>query len=674
MPKNVYAAHGYVQVSTVSPWMRPGAVQANLERILEAADAAYTRGNHFVLFPELCFTGYTAMDLFNNDLLLSAARRALHRLVEASDAWPGLVVLVGLPWQWKGHVFNTCAVVQSGQLLGLVPKTFLPNTHEFQEARWFTAATLLPAKGVPVSFAGRTVILGQQLFEVPLAAEQEALTFAVEICQDLWSVDPPSTRLALEGASLIFNLSASSELVGKHPIRRRLVQQHSERLLAGYVYTASGPGESTNDLVFSGTRLIAEAGEILIDCDPLTQLHKRSQSSADPRMDYDDALIDMNYLRRRRQTEYSYRSLPLERSLPVTSCNPFSDQQGRGTLTRLFPQRPFITESASAWQEEAETALSLQARGLATRMEHSGIEQLVLGISGGLDSTLALLVCLRAVQLLDLPPHHITGVTMPGPGTTEGSYQRSLALMQQTGIRARDIAIHAAVAQHLQDLDHDPELHDTTYENAQARERTQLLMDIANQEQGLVVGTGSLSELALGWCTYNGDQMSMYAVNSSVPKTMVNRLVHYEAERLANQSTDSELPAILHEILEQPYSPELLPTDGQQGVTQVTEDAIGPYVLHDFFLYHMLYRGKSPATLRFLATESFRPGVGDESYTAEEIEHWLRIFLRRFFSQQFKRTALPDGPKVTAISLSPRGDWRMPSDASSADWLQDLAD
>lgn len=676
------AHHGYISVSAVTPWLRPGAVHDNLARIIKGSEEAYSRGNQFVVFPELSFTGYTAMDLFNLDLLLINSRKALTQLMKESERWPGMVIIAGLPWQVHGHLWNTAAVIHSGELLGLVPKTFLPTSREFQEARWYSSAYILPSEGIPLSVNGSDCLLGQQVFEIAFPGKhttrERTFRFAVEICQDLWSVDPPSTKLALKGANLIFNLSASNEFVGKHKYRRELVSQMSARLMAAYVYTASGAGESTNDLVFSGTRLIAEDGQILAEGTALEHLQTPNLSSSDKEEPHSDALIDIPYLEHERTAESSFRTLSLPQ-LPVTLCTGELRPAAQAEAGRLFEPLPFVPADPDELADTCETALSIQARGLATRLEHTGISKLVLGISGGLDSTLALLVCLRAVKLVGLSTEDIIGITMPGQGTSERTYQHSLALMKQTGVTVRDISIEASVNLHLEDIGHDPELLDTTYENAQARERTQILMDVANQTGGLVIGTGDLSELALGWCTYNGDHMSMYAVNTSVPKTLVRALVRYEAIRLAAASSEQEdLARILSEILETPISPELIPADESGAIMQLTEDVIGPYVLHDYFLFHMIRRGKSPSTIFRLALTTFgaHKAEGDTkpeySYSEEEIRKWLRVFLKRFFFQQFKRSALPDGPKIGSISLSPRGDWRMPSDGTPADWLLDL--
>lgn len=682
MHTNSLASHGYVSVSAVTPWLRPGAVHDNLARILRASEEAYERGSQFVVLPELSFTGYTAMDLFNLDLLLTASRHALTDLMDASVSWAGMVIIVGMPWQMHGQLFNVAAIILDGELLGLVPKTYLPTSREFQEARWFTSALVLPPEGVNVSVNGSNCILGQQVFEIPFPGKhsirEHSFRFAVEICQDLWSVDPPSTKLALKGANLIFNLSASNEFVGKHEFRRQLVVQHSARLMAAYVYTASSAGESTNDLVFSGTRLIAEAGRVLAEGSALDHLQAPNLSKQDQSTPHSDAWIDIPFLEHERTAESSFRAQQLP-NLPVTFCDKGLRVPDTSTIKRTFEPTPFVPVASEERAKTAETALSIQARGLATRLEHTGINKLVLGISGGLDSTLALLVCLRDTRLVGLSTTDIIGITMPGPGTSDRTYQHSLDLMKETGITIRDIPITASVEMHLNDIGHDGETLDTTFENAQARERTQILMDVSNQVGGIVIGTGDLSELALGWCTYNGDHMSMYAVNTSVTKTLVRALVHYEGTRVLQETPPhTELARILGEILETPISPELVPTGEAGEIIQHTEDKIGPYILHDFFLYHMIRRGKSPSTILALAVDTFNAeteeGNSEKShiYNEEEIKKWLQVFLRRFFSQQFKRSALPDGPKIGSISLSPRGDWRMPSDGTASVWLRDL--
>lgn len=637
--------YGFVKVAAAVPHVRVADCKYNTEQIENLMAQAEGQGIEVLCFPELCVTAYTCQDLFHQQLLLEDAEAALLKLMAFSHSL-NVVTIIGAPLSLDGVLFNCAVVIHRGKIVGVIPKTYLPDYNEFYEQRWFASA---PVTGDAVlRFCGQSVPMGAHLL-----FDTGHCTFGVEICEDLWAPIPPSSYLTLQGAELVFNLSASNEVVGKSAYTRSLVASQSARSLSGYVYAGAGFGESTQDLVFSGRAYVAENGRIMAE---------------GQRFKLDDQLvvseIDVESLRyeRRHNTTFShskqltcpsqsYRVVELE---PVSI--PEERQQG---LSRTVSPRPFVPEGDEL-DARCEEILSIQATGLAQRVAHTKAKTIVVGISGGLDSTLALLVCVYAFDRLGRDRRDIVGVTMPGFGTTGRTYANALSLMRSLGVTVREISIKAACMRHFEDLGHDPNVHDVTYENSQARERTQVLMDVANQTGGFVVGTGDLSELALGWATYNGDHMSMYGVNVSVPKTLVKHLVLW----VANNVADEMSRATLLDIVATPISPELIPADSEGHITQKTEDLVGPYELHDFFLYYFLRYGFRPAKIYYLARHAFAGTYDDEC-----IKKWLTTFFRRFFSQQFKRSCLPDGPKVGSCSLSPRGDWRMPSDASSASWL-----
>ncbi len=648
---------GFVKVAVVSPEVRVADVDFNVERAIEGVRWAALEGAKVVSLTELCLCAYTVEDLLRQPLLLGAAERGLARFVEKTAACDCLSI-VGLPVALSGNLYNTAAFVAHGRLLGLVPKRNIPTYNEFYEGRHFTPGPL------EVSFVD---LAGHE--DVPFGAAQvfrctelPELVVGAEICEDLWVPDPASIGLAQAGCTLICNLSASNALVGKADYRRSLVVGQSARLICGYLYGSAGWGESTDDLVFSAHDLIAENGRLLAEAQPFGDGRAISE-------------VDVAMLAAERLRMTTYRTAPTPKAAGYLET-PFSLALERTALTRTVDAHPFVPSDTSELGQRSEDILNIQSLGLAKRLFHTGCTRAVIGISGGLDSTLALLVTVRAFDQLGLDRRGILAITMPGFGTSNRTLENALGMARALGAQTRTISIVAAVEQHFKDMGHDPSVHDTAYENAQARERTQLLMDIANQEGGLVVGTGDLSELALGWATYNGDHMSMYGVNAGVPKTLVRHLVRHEAElaRLrAGESeaktpeADEELARVLVDVLDTPVSPELLPADSSGKISQRTEDLIGPYELHDFFLYHMLRMGHRPRKVYRLARIAF-----DGAYDAQAILSWMRVFYRRFFSQQFKRSCLPDGPKVGSVALSPRGDLRLASDAVARLWLDEV--
>lgn len=645
--------YGFVRFAAVTPSLKVADCEYNTNEIIRIIAESEKDGVAAVVFPELSITGYTCGDLFFDSLLLDESCNSLYRILEATRQLSVLVV-VGMPLEVSNRLYNTAIVICQGRILGIVPKMFLPNYNEFYEKRWFSSSAELKEK--VASICGEEVPIGTDLI-----FKTEAFNFAVEICEDLWTVVPPSSISSLNGAEVIFNLSASNEIAGKHAYRRNLISQQSARCVAGYVYAAAGNGESTTDVVFSGGSLIAENGVILIEGEKF---------SFESRIITAD--IDVDRLRKERIKNKSF-VLPeiaameeiVYREISVCSnLDKERDCKKRNfVLKRQVSSTPFIPSSGDVLDLHCEEIFSLQVGGLAKRMLHTGSRSAVIGVSGGLDSTLALLALVKTFDKLNLDRKNIYGITMPGFGTTDRTYTNGMRLMKSLGVTIKEISIKDAVLQHFNDIGHDLENHDVTYENSQARERTQILMDYANKVNGLVIGTGDLSELALGWCTYNGDHMSMYAVNIGIPKTLVRVLVSW----VANKYVDGETKSILEDVVDTPVSPELLPADIDGTIAQKTEDVVGPYVLHDFFLYYMLRFGFSPSKIYFLAQNAFK-----EQFSNEIIEKWLKVFYRRFFSQQFKRSCLPDGPKVGSVNLSPRGDWRMPSDASVSIWLKEL--
>ena len=634
--------YGFIKVAAAVPAVKVADVDYNvqeLERLIALADSQHVE---LLCFPELSLTGYTCQDLFKEHLLLTKAEAGLLRLLELTRMLD-VICVVGLPVQAGGLLLNCAAVIQSGTLLGVVPKTYLPNYSEFYEKRWFASAQDL--NPTDIYLAGTPVTLSA---EPKLFQTGDGVKFGVEICEDVWAPIPPSNNLTMAGADIILNCSASDELIGKHRYLRSLVAQQSARTMSGYVYSSSGFGESTQDGVYGGNAMIFENGRLLVEGE---------RFSFQPQLQ--TAQIDVERLRTERHSNSTF--INAQRHAHAVVVNAKSVNQQPFELTRDINPHPFIpTDHDMA--ETCEEILNIQTAGLAKRLVHTNCQHLVIGISGGLDSTLALLVCIRTFDKLGYDRKGIVGVTMPGFGTSDRTHDNATSLMQSLGISQMEISIAKSVTQHFEDIGHDASIHDATYENSQARERTQILMDLANKLNALVVGTGDLSELALGWATYNGDHMSMYGVNGGVPKTLIKYLVRYIA-LLPKFAAERDT---LIDIVNTPISPELTPADEQGNIKQKTEDLVGPYELHDFFLYYMMRFGFRPAKIFVMAQCAFA-----KTYDDETIKKWLTTFCRRFFSQQFKRSCLPDGPKVGSISLSPRGDWRMPSDASSALWLKE---
>lgn len=644
--------NGFIKIAAGIPSVSVGDCANNTEQIENMMVRAEGYGASILCLPELCVSSYTCQDLFQQQVLLDEAEASLLKLIEFSRNL-NVATLVGVPIAYNNMLFNCAAVIQRGKIHGLVPKTYIPNYKEFYEKRWFTSAKNLK-EGTSVHFCGQTVP-----FCANLLFESQHCNFGIEICEDLWAPAPPSTHLALTGADIIFNLSASNELIGKASYLRSLIQNQSARCLCGYVYAGSGWGESTQDLVFSGRAFICENGHMLAEAERFTMKEQLIVSE-----------IDVERLRAERRLNTTFADSqandaatpPMVIELEPSNTNiPF-------TLTRKVNAHPFVPEGDEL-NMRCEEILCIQSEALARRIVHTHAQTVVIGISGGLDSTLALLVAVHAFDRLERDRRGIVGITMPGFGTTDRTYTNAINLMKELGVTIREISIADAVKLHFKDLGHDINVHDLTYENSQARERTQILMDAAGQMGGFVVGTGDLSELALGWATYNGDHMSMYGVNASIPKTLVKHLVSWAANNMADEASR----ITLLDIVDTPISPELIPADENGNIKQVTEDLVGPYELHDFFLYHVLRFGFRPRKIYMLACQAFNGSGNGSFYPEATILKWLTTFFRRFFTQQFKRSCLPDGPKVGSCSLSPRGDWRMPSDASSKTWLDDLA-
>ena len=633
--------HGLVRVAAVSPALRLGDVQANVRLTIEAIrPLVQEQGVRVVVLPELGLTGYSCGDLFYQTKLLAQAREGLHALARATAEWPALIC-AGLPWLVEDRLYNVAAVLAGGRVLGVVPKTFLPNANEFYERRWFSPAATVRVE--EVEWQGQRVPFGTDLiFE---ATDLPGLRLGVEICEDLWTVVPPSSRAALAGATVLVNLSASDEVLGKARYRRDLVAQQSARCLAAYVYAGAGAGESSTDLVYSGHCVIAENGVLLAESERFG--FAGGAAVAD---------VDLQWLLHDRLHATSFRddeTAPVFRKIGVS----LGAIKGQEVLKRPLSARPFVPGSAADRRAVCEEIFAIQSTGLARRLQAARAKSAVIGLSGGLDSTLALLVLVKALERAGLPRSAALAVTMPGFGTSDRTKTNAEKLAEALGVPLRTISITAAVRQHFSDIQHPEHQHDVVFENAQARERTQILMDIANQTGGLVVGTGDLSESALGWCTFNGDHLSMYHVNSGVPKTLVRYLIEWCAE----EPYRDEAGAVLQDIAATPISPELLPLDAEGGIEQRTEDVVGPYELHDFFLYHLVRHGSSREKILFLARQAFAGSPHEAS-----IASWLEVFLRRFVTQQFKRSVMPDGPKVGSVALSPRGDWRMPSDFAGA--------
>lgn len=663
--------HGFLKVAAASPKVKVADCTFNTQEITQTMQLAHQKEVAILVFPELCITAYTCADLFLQQTLISNALVALKEVVDAS-ATIDSIAIVGLPLSINNALYNVAAVVNRGHILGFIPKTYLPNSEEFYEKRWFSSGAQLP-KDCTVAIAGIAGLIPVNthiLFELP----DSFCRFGIEICEDLWTAIPPSSILALSGAELIFNLSASNELIGKHHYRKNLVINQSARTLSGYVYASAGLGESTTDLVFAGDCMVAENGTLLaetnelfslknelivadIDIDRLTQERLKNKSFADNKNILDENVNKVIIVK------CPSKSKDIDKDSVI---NFLLNKKGTASykLDRWISDTPFLPKDTKDLNAVCSELFTIQTAGLCKRLLHSGISNVVIGVSGGLDSTLALLVLIAVYDKLGFDHKNIHAITMPGFGTSDRTYVNALALMKELGVNSKEIPIAESVLLHFKDIDHNPEVHDVTYENAQARERTQILMDYANKVNALVIGTGDLSELALGWCTYNGDQMSMYGLNAGVPKTLVKATVFWAGEQIFG---NTKVQQILHDIVDTPVSPELLPKTERGEMSQVTEDTVGPYVLHDFFIYYVIRYGFTPSKILFLASHAFRG-----TYDRATILKWMQVFYKRFFTQQFKRSSMPDAPKVGAVGLSPRGDWRMPSDASSALWIAEV--
>ncbi|MBO4613327.1 MAG: NAD(+) synthase [Bacteroidaceae bacterium] len=637
--------YGFVKVAAAVPSVKVGDCKFNVEQIESQIIQANNQGVEIICFPELSITSYSCQDLFFQQLLLDESEMTLIGLLNFTRSM-NIITIVGMPVAFQDGLVNCAAVLQKGKILGLVPKTFLPNYKEFYEKRWFMGARDIKEGNVLI--CGQQVcVSANQLFHTPTCS------FGIEICEDLWAPIPPSSNLTLMGADIVFNLSANSSSAGKYEYLCNLVSGQSARCICGYVYTSCGFGESTTDVVFNGKTLIYENGK------PLKVLQQQNMEEMLTVCD-----IDVEYLRseRRKNTTFNNAASMLKDApVQVVETAGLMNESNRELVRDINPH-PFIPAEGNDRNYRCQEIFDIQCEGLAKRIKHTNCETAVVGISGGLDSTLALLVCAHTFDMLGKSRRGIIGITMPGFGTTDRTYTNAIRLMQLLGITIREISIKDACLQHFNDIGHDADLHDVTYENSQARERTQILMDAANQTNGLVVGTGDLSELALGWATYNGDHMSMYGVNASVPKTLVRHLVCW----VAATNEDKTIRETLLDIADTPISPELIPANENGEIKQKTEDLVGPYELHDFFLYHMMRSGFHPRKIYMLACRAFAG-----THSEEEIKHWITVFYRRFFNQQFKRSCMPDGPKVGSVTLSPRGDWRMPSDATSDAWIDE---
>lgn len=630
---------GFVRVAAAVPALHVADCRQNAQEVKRQIAEAIDEGVEVICFPELTLTGYTCADLFFTQQLQQNALAALEDVCAYTREKP-IVVLIGAPLQVDNNLFNCAFVMTDGEVLGVVPKINLPNTGEFYEKRWFTSG-----RSWQRSADAETIELwsGDVPFGTDLLFTTRHYCFGIEICEDLWSPLPPSTQLAIQGAELIFNLSSSNCLVGKNAYRRQMIMQQSARVHCGYVYTSSGVGESTTDVVFSGSTYIAEDGAML-------STGERFQRVSDMIIQE----IDIERLRTERQRNTNFTSDKVGHYRKINVAPIEREEDFTEPLHRTFSMTPFLPTKTNE-DEYCMDVLSIQTNGLMRRWQHTHAETVVVGISGGLDSTLALLVCVQAADRLGYDHSRVIGITMPGFGTSDRTHDNALALMDQLGVTTYEIPIRDVVTQHLNDIGHDIDNHDITYENAQARSRTLILMDMANKYNGIVVGTGDLSELALGWATYCGDQMSMYGVNAGIPKTLVRYMVRYAAENLFGEETRRTLM----DIIDTPVSPELLPTDEAGNIAQITEDKVGPYELHDFFIYYFLHYGFTREKIAYMAIHAFA-----DVYDEETIRKWLNVFMQRFFRQQFKRSCMPDGPKVVAVSLSPRGDWRMPSDVN----------
>lgn len=639
--------NGFIKVASAVPSVKVADCEYNVQQIENIIAQAEGKGVEVIVFPELSITGYTCQDLFRQSLLLEQAETSVLMLLDFTRNLD-IVCIVGLPVVVGDVLLNCAAVIQKGDLLGLVPKTYLPNYSEFYEKRWFASSQDL--QPTEIRFAGNTVLVTPQ---PTLFRTCDGVLFGIEICEDVWAPAPPSNVLALAGADIIFNLSASDELIGKHAYLKSLLSQQSARTISGYVYSGCGFGESSQDMVYAGNSLVYENGHLIAEGErfslaPQTVINQ----------------IDVEKLRSERRTNSTYVNAQRGHSARIVNVHGVSMRDFE--LLRDVEPHPFIPKTADM-EQSCDEIFSIQVAGLAKRLVHTGCKTVVLGISGGLDSTLALLVCVKTFDKLGRDRKGIVGVTMPGFGTTDRTHSNAVDLMHALGVTSMEISISDSVRQHFKDIGQDMAVHDVTYETSQARERTQILMDLSNKLGGMVVGTGDLSELALGWATYNGDHMSMYGVNAGIPKTLIKYLVEFVASKVDESSRST-----LYDILDTPVSPELIPADENGNISQKTEELVGPYELHDFFLYYILRFGFRPRKIFMLARRAFDGShEGASFYDDDTIKKWLKTFLRRFFAQQFKRSCLPDGPKVGSVSLSPRGDWRMPSDASASLWLKE---
>lgn len=634
---------GFITVAAAIPSVKVADTEYNIKQIEDFVAQAEGRGVEIIVFPELSVTGYSCQDLFLQQLLVEQAEVAVMQLLDFSRKLD-IICIVGAPVNISGSLYNCAVVIQHGVILGIIPKTYLPNYGEFYEKRWFTSSKNL--KPTDIRYAGNSVSItpGPTLFRT-----SDNALFGVEICEDVWAAEPCSNKLALAGADIIFNLSASDELIGKHIYLMNLLSQQSARTISGYVYSGCGFGESTQDVVYGGNALIYENG---------TLLSESERFSFKPQMIVNQ--IDIEKLRVERQKNTTFVNCRDDSNAVIKQTAVV--QPKNFSLLREIDALPFVPDD-NDMEHSCNEIFSIQVAGLAKRIMHTACKHLIVGISGGLDSTLALLVCVKTFDKLGMNRKGIVGVTMPGFGTTDRTYNNALSLMNSLGVTIREISIADSVKVHFNDIGHDISVHDVTYENSQARERTQILMDLSNQLKGMVVGTGDLSELALGWATYNGDHMSMYGVNAGIPKTLIKYLVR----DVAYNAVDEKSRDTLLDIIDTPISPELIPAEEDGTIKQKTEDLVGPYELHDFFLYYFLRFGFRPSKIYLLARKAFDAA----DYEDDTIKHWIKVFFHRFFTQQFKRSCLPDGPKVGSVSLSPRGDWRMPSDASSALWLKE---
>ena len=632
---------GFLKVCAVSPRVTVAGVQSNLNAALQKIEKANKNKVQILVFPELFLSGYTCGDLFLQTALQDACKSALTAVCRATEN-SALVVVIGLPLKFGTSLYNCAAVVQNGMVVAVIPKTCIPNYNEYYEKRWFASGDGVNGT---IKLNGQEVPFGQTLIRL-----SDDAVLGVEICEDLWTPSTPGTSLALSGANIIVNLSASNEVVTKNDYRKNLICMQSAKDFCAYIYASAGVGESTTDLVFSGACTVAENGALLSEGERFAFNGSMAE-----------AFIDIEKLNAERahNTSFTDAAKKLKEKLSEVSTPVEVSDLEYNEVNRSFDPHPFVPSDSAEKDERCREILSIQSHALAKRMSHIGAKKAIIGISGGLDSTLALLVTARALKILNLPNENMICVTMPGFGTTDRTYQNAVDLIHAFGATFLEISIRNAARGHMADIGHDESVHDITYENTQARERTQILMDLANKHGAVLVGTGDLSELALGWCTYNADHMSMYGVNAGVPKTLVRHLVRNEAQQLPE-----EISKILNDILDTPVSPELLPPDENGNIQQKTEETLGPYEVHDFYLYHFLRFGARPEKLLFMASRAFA-GI----YSEEQLKNWLKLFVRRFFTNQFKRSCLPDGPKVGSVSLSPRGDWRMPSDADCSVWL-----